>query len=169
MNFPFFNSNVPTGPSYQSLRRYSMYCAQYSDFLVIYRPLTQELLKQGYEVIATKIIRWSSRSGWSLQISILANGNEYFSFYVGVSFPSSPIRILRHLTMCKKPALLTFHDQPLFFLFCFVFKLFILFLIVPLVLYNLYSFLMFYLFISYHMWRHVIVFCIVLIHNLNWL
>ena len=52
VNFPFISSNIPASPAYgdyiSQLVRYSIDCAQYSDFLDRAQLLTQKLLKQGH-------------------------------------------------------------------------------------------------------------------------
>jgi hypothetical protein len=51
------------------------------------------------EVIAIKIIRWSSQLGWPLRNIHISNYNGYFTFYVDVFFPPSLPRLLSDLTV----------------------------------------------------------------------
>ena len=54
VNFPFFSSNIPSGPSYgvyiSQAIRYARCCIYYSDFGYRHKPLVDRLLSQGYKV-----------------------------------------------------------------------------------------------------------------------
>ena len=58
VNFPFIKSNIPASSAYgvcaAQLMRYSRVCAQNSDVLYRTQPLTQKLLKQGYDALRLK-------------------------------------------------------------------------------------------------------------------
>jgi len=78
------------------------------------------LLKQGYEVIATNIIRSSSQSGWPLRNIHVSSDNGSFTFYVDAFFPLSLpdfyrtglyIWITRRVSS-KMLVLLTLRDHP---------------------------------------------------------
>jgi hypothetical protein len=66
----------------------------------VYSPTTQAMLHCSWvEVIAIKIIRWSSQLGWPLRNIHISNYNGYFTFYVDVFFPPSLPRLLSDLTV----------------------------------------------------------------------
>ena len=88
VNFPFISSNIPAYGVY-ILNSYVI--LEFVSSLMIFwtelRCWLKALLKQGYvEVIATKIIRSWSQSGWPLRNIHISNDNGSFTFYVDVFF-----------------------------------------------------------------------------------
>ena len=57
VNFPFFSSNIPSGPSYgvyiSQLIRYARCCSHYDDFRYRHRCLLDRLLSQGYIALSS--------------------------------------------------------------------------------------------------------------------
>ena len=58
VNFPFFSSNIPSGPSYDvyisQLIRFARCCSHYDDFRYLHKCLVNQLLSQGYIALRLK-------------------------------------------------------------------------------------------------------------------
>jgi len=105
VNFPFISSNNPKSQAYEvyisQLIRYYRACAQYIDFLDML--LTWKLVKQDYFALMlksfpTKILRWSSRSGWPLRNIHTSNDNGSFTLCLQL-FVDGSISYLRYVYM----------------------------------------------------------------------